>query len=75
MKKSNILISAFLLLAVLILSRSIYVVSEMERAVLLRFGEIVEFDVAPGLHFKVPILNTVRKFDGRIIPFRASGFT
>ena len=67
MKKSNILISAFLLLAVLILSRSIYVVSEMERAVLLRFGEIVEFDVAPGLHFKVPILNTVRKFDGRIL--------
>ena len=45
---------------------SVYVVSERERAVLLRFGEIVKPDVKPGLHFKVPFIDRLRVFDGRI---------
>ena len=57
MKKSNIFISAFGLILVIFLSQSFYVVSEIQRAVLLRFGEIIEFDVQPGLHFKLPIIN------------------
>ena len=56
MKKSNIFISAFSLLVVIFLSQSLFVVSEIERAVKLRFGEIVQFDVEPGLHFKWPLL-------------------
>ena len=67
MKKSNIFISAFSLLVVIFLSQSLFVVSEIERAVKLRFGEIVQFDVEPGLHFKWPIINSVRYFDGRIL--------
>ena len=72
MKKSNIFISAFGLVLVIFLSQSFYVVSEMQRAVLLRFGEIIEFDVQPGLHFKLPIVNTVRKFDARILTLDAA---
>ncbi len=52
MKKSNLFISAFSLIAVIFISQSLFVVSEVERAVKLRFGEIVQFDVEPGLHFK-----------------------
>jgi len=37
----------------------------------LRFGEIVEFDVQPGLHFKWPIINTIKYFDGRILTLDA----
>jgi len=44
-----------------------YIVSERERAVLLKFGEVVKTDVPPGLHFKIPIVNKVRKFDGRLL--------
>ena len=71
MKKSNIFISAFSLIAVIFISQSLFVVSEVERAVKLRFGEIVQFDVQPGLHFKWPIINSVRYFDSRILTLDA----
>ena len=34
---------------------------------MLRFGEVVNPDIQPGLHFKMPIVNNVRKVDGRVI--------
>ena len=71
MKKSSIFISALSLIAVIIISQSIFVVSEIERAVKLRFGEIVQFDLEPGLHFKWPIVNSVRYFDSRILTLAA----
>ena len=46
---------------------SFYVVAQTERAVLLQFGRIVQDDVQPGVHFKLPYLNQVRKFDGRLL--------
>jgi|TARA_B110000438_G_scaffold290624_1_gene326569 membrane protease subunit HflC len=72
MKKINLIFTIFSFLLVFILSQSIYIVSETERAVKLRFGEIIEFDVQPGLHFKFPILNTIRKFDARILTLDAA---
>jgi len=71
MKKSSIFISALSLIAVIIISQSLFVVSEIERAVKLRFGEIVQFDLEPGLHFKWPIINSVRYFDSRILTLDA----
>ena len=71
MKKLNIFLTIFLILTVAVATQSLYVVNETERAVKLRFGEIVQFDVSPGLHFKWPILNSVRKFDARILTLDA----
>ncbi|MEQ6915975.1 protease modulator HflC [Halomonas aquatica] len=48
-------------------SNSLYVVDETERAVKLRFGEIIEEDIQPGLHVKVPITQTIRTFDTRVL--------
>jgi membrane protease subunit HflC len=45
---------------------SLYVVTELERAILLEFGRVVDDDIKPGLHVKLPIINQVRKFDGRV---------
>ena len=59
-----------ILLAVVLLfvgSNSLYVIKETERAVLLQFGEVVNPDIQPGLHWKIPFVNNVRKFDGRIL--------
>tara|TARA_B100001173_G_scaffold304488_1_gene308580 strand:- start:507 stop:1385 length:879 start_codon:yes stop_codon:yes gene_type:complete len=72
MKKLKIFLYPILFLIFVLLTQSIYVVKETERAVKLRFGEIVEFDVDPGLHFKLPIVNTVRKFDARILTLDAA---
>jgi len=52
---------------VFLASQSLYVVNEPERAVLLRFGEVVNPDVQPGLHVKWPLVNNVRKVDGRVL--------
>ncbi|MBL6691086.1 MAG: protease modulator HflC [Pseudomonadales bacterium] len=46
---------------------SVFIVTEMERAVLLEFGKVVRDDIQPGLHFKLPVINDVRKFDARIL--------
>ncbi len=46
---------------------SVFVVDERENAVKLRFGEIVSDDYEPGLHFKWPIAERVRKFEQRIV--------
>ena len=48
-------------------ANAIFVVSEFERAVLLEFGKVVRSNIKPGLHFKLPIINEVRKFDARIL--------
>jgi len=54
----------FLLL--LVASNSLFVIKETERGVMLQFGELVNADIAPGLHVKIPWVQTVRKFDARI---------
>ena len=72
MKTLRLILYPVLFLLFVLLTQSIYVVKETERAVKLRFGEIIEFDVDPGLHFKLPIVNTVRKFDARILTLDAA---
>ena len=52
---------------VLLLMMSIFTVSETERAIKFRLGEIVKSDFEPGLHFKMPFINNVKKFDRRIL--------
>jgi len=54
-------------LLVLLVSNSLYVIKQTERGVLLQFGEVVNPDLQPGLHIKIPFVNNVRKFDGRLI--------
>ena len=62
----NFIAIGLVLLVVLLAANSLFVVRQTERAVMLRFGELVNADIQPGLHFKMPWINTVRKFDARI---------
>ncbi|MDP6375268.1 MAG: protease modulator HflC [Pseudomonadales bacterium] len=55
-----------------VLTNSIYQIKQTERAILLRFGAVSEADVAPGLHFKLPIAEQVHKFDARVIMLDSS---
>ncbi len=50
---------------------SLFIVTEKERAVLLEFGKVVRADIGPGLHFKWPVINEIRKFDGRVLTSNA----
>jgi len=53
--------------AVFLLSMAAFTVRETELAIKFRFGEIVRADYAPGLHFMMPMVNNVQKFDKRVI--------
>ncbi|MDG1206955.1 MAG: protease modulator HflC [Pseudomonadales bacterium] len=65
-------VGAFIALLVGVVGvNSLYVVTELERAVLLEFGEVVESDIKPGLHLKKPFINNVTKFDSRVLTLDA----
>jgi len=71
MSTKGIVISFLALILVVLGSNSLYIVTELERAVLLEFGKVIQKDVPPGLHFKKPFINNVRKFDGRVLTLDA----
>ncbi len=53
--------------AAFLLWSSVFTVDERQEAILFQFGEIIEADYEPGIHFKIPFINNVRKFDNRIL--------
>jgi modulator of FtsH protease HflC len=59
------------LLAVVAVVSTIYSVDERERAIVVRFGKILRYDDAPGLHVKTPFVDDVRYFDSRILTLDA----
>ena len=56
----------FLFVLAVLVGNTLFVIKETERGVMLRFGQLVNADIEPGLHVKIPWVNTVRKFDARI---------
>ncbi|MFL2761185.1 MAG: protease modulator HflC [Gammaproteobacteria bacterium] len=60
-----------ILALIILLANSLYIVTDKQTAILLRFGEIIDPKIESGLHFKIPILNTVRKFDSRVLTLDA----
>lgn len=54
-------------LALLTALNSVFTVDQRQRALLFQLGQIIGADFAPGLHFKVPFLQSVRTFDGRML--------
>lgn len=66
---SNKSILALIIVGVILLlgANTVFIVNQYERAVVLRFGALVNVDVEPGVHFKWPFADKVRKFDGRIL--------
>lgn len=52
--------------AVALVTFSVFIVNERERAIKFQLGKIVRADYVPGLHFKWPFIQDVKKFDRRI---------
>jgi membrane protease subunit HflC len=65
------LLAGGLIAVVLLLSMSAYTVDERDKALLFSLGEIKDANLKPGLHFKVPLVNNVIKFDSRILTLDA----
>ena len=52
---------------IVLLNMSLFVVDQRQAAIVLQLGEMVSVKTEPGLHFKVPLAQNVRYFDGRIL--------
>ena len=60
--KKAIIIGAILLVLIIVGANCVYTVAENEFACTFRFSEIVNTEEQPGLHFKVPFVDSVRYF-------------
>ena len=66
------LLLVFIVLGVTLVRTTFFIVDEREFAVKFRFGEIVKSDYEPGLHFKIPFVNTINKYPDRVLTYRES---
>jgi modulator of FtsH protease HflC len=61
------IIGIVVVVAAVVIGLSTYTVDERERVILFSLGEVKAMDLEPGLHFKFPLVNNVRKFDARVL--------
>jgi modulator of FtsH protease HflC len=67
MANRGVVIFVGAVMVAVLLSLSLFTVKVTEYAIKFRFQEIIGSNYEPGLHFKVPLLENVRKFDKRIL--------
>ena len=64
------MIARILILIVIIVvgaTTCLYKVNQWEQAILFQFREIKKTDIGPGLHFKIPFVNSIQKFENRLL--------
>jgi membrane protease subunit HflC len=59
--------AVLVIFSLVILNLTAFTVNERELAIKLQVGEVVKSDYEPGLHFKIPFYQTIRKFPKRIM--------
>ena len=75
MPTKTLLFVVLVLLGVGLFNQTAYRVLETEKAILLEFGNLVDASVQPGLHFKLPVAEEVKKFDARVLTLDSKGET
>ena len=53
----------------IIVTNSFFIVEQMNQAIVFQFGEAVKSINTPGLKFKIPLIQSVRYFDNRILNY------
>lgn len=71
MSQKITLLFVVLVIALFTLLNSVYVVSQTEQALVLRFGKPVAVERTPGLKFKKPFVENVEFYDNRLLDFNA----
>lgn len=70
---SRLKIAAVLLAVVVgVIAVSTFTVDERERVIKFQLGEIVRTDFEPGLYFKIPFVNNIRRLDARVLTLDAT---
>lgn len=72
MSKSIGSLLVVLLVALVVLSASMFTVDQRQNALVFQLGEVVSVKTKPGLYFKLPMVQNVRYFDTRILTLDAA---
>ncbi len=64
-------IAGLALLFLIIVNSTVYIVDEREKAVVVRFGEVIRYNDPPGVHWKQPFLDSVRFYSSQILTLDA----
>lgn len=70
--RALIILGVIVILGVILLRQSLYVVDETQQVIILRFNEVINTRLAPGLYVKAPFVDTVATFDKRILRIDAA---
>lgn len=68
--KSQIVL-AIIVVSFFLVSSSLYIVDQHQKAIVFQLGEVVSVIESPGLYFKIPMVQNVRFFDSRILTMDA----
>ncbi len=73
MSQKKIIIAVVLLIViVIVLAGSLFTVDETEQAVVIQLGKFIREVKQPGLHFKIPLIQAVHKFEARVLEYDAA---
>lgn len=73
MNQQKIIIAAVCLIAIIfVLALSVFTVDETEQVIITQLGKFVRSVAEPGLHFKVPFIQSVHSFEDRILEYDAA---
>jgi membrane protease subunit HflC len=72
MSQKIIIPSVLLVVIVILLGASVFTVDETEQAIVTQLGKYVRTVNKPGLHFKVPFLQSAHKFEDRVLEYDAA---
>ena len=61
------IISILLAISIIVGLTSVFIVDETNTAIVTRFGEPIKTSTTPGLNFKIPFMDQVRKFEKRLL--------
>lgn len=70
--KALIVLAILIIASLIVLRQAAYVVDVTEQALILRFGEVRDTRIDPGLYWKTPFVENVLKFDKRILRIDAT---
>ena len=72
MRGTLLFLTVAVVAAGVVLFSAVFTVHQAEQALVLQFGEVKDVVKAPGLHWKVPFVQNVQRFDKRVLDFDAA---
>ena len=65
--RNLVIVGVVVILALIVMSQTLYVVQETAQVVVTRFGDVKSIRTSPGLYAKAPFVDSITTFDRRLL--------